>query len=558
MGFDALWAPAGAPLAAGESSVTALVATLVLQLGVILIGAKLGGELAERVRQPPVLGELVVGVALGPYLLGGLALPLLGRPLFPLTPAAAGIPVSTELYAFAQVASVLLLFLVGLETDLGQFLRFGPSASLIGLGGIVLPVLAGVVAALFFGQASSPLDGSALFIGAVMAATSVGITARVLADLRRLDSAEGVTILAAAVVDDVLGILVLAIALGIGARGEVSLPEVGLIGVRAIGFWLLLTAAAILLARPISRLFLGFRTEGAGVALALGLAFLGAYLAESFGLALIIGAYSIGLGLSTTPLGKRIEPALRGVYQALVPVFFVVMGMLVDLPAMSAALAFGLAITLLAVVTKLLGTALPARLVGFTWWGAIRIGIGMVPRGEVALIIAGVGLTSGIIGTEIFGVAVMMTVVTTLLAPVLLVPAFQRGGPGRVAAPAPAQPPAPAPGAAPAGRRVVNLDAAAATLFVRYLRRSLERAGFRPVFDLHDPSGPDVAEFRSDGEYLTLVQHPEADGRVELELEYEAPRFEALVATAVRAATEELATEILGSLERQPGETRRA
>lgn len=527
-----------------EEGITEVVALLVFQLGLILIAAKLGAEIAERVRQPAVLGELLVGVAIGPYALGGLPLPLLGRPLFPLHHEVAGVPISTELYALAQIASVLLLFLVGLETDLAQFLRFGPVASVVALGGVVLPFAFGVGVTVFSGRAESAIGPEALFMGAIMTATSVGITARVLSDLRRLDSAEGVTILAGAVVDDVLGILALAIAVGVGASGSVSLGEVGVVGARAIGFWLALTGAAILLARPISRLLLGFRNEGADLALALALALVAAFLAEQFGLALIIGAYSIGLALSQTPVGRQIEPSLRGVYHALVPVFFVVMGMLVNVQAMGGALVFGAAVTILAFLGKLVGCAVPALALGFNRWGAIRIGIGMVPRGEVALIVAGVGLTSGIIEDELFGVAILMTVVTTVVAPMLLVPAFQLGGPGRRREIKLEAAAVRAVAAADAGRRTLQLDQAAAALFVRHLRRQLERSGFQTVLDVHDPEGVDIVEFRRDDGYLTLELHPPSEERVRIDVEYEVPGWRDLVAGAVRDATEEMASEI--------------
>ncbi|MBI4200280.1 MAG: cation:proton antiporter [Chloroflexi bacterium] len=436
-----------------ENELSLAIMRLVYQLAALLIAAKLGGEVCVRyLKVPPVLGELVAGIIIGPFALGGLSAGGWG-PLFP-RPAAegsgtAGIPLSRELYAFAQVASVVLLFVIGLETNLRQFLRYAGPGSLVAVGGVVLPFALGAWATVAFGFAASFTDPVALFMGAVLTATSVGITARVLDDLGKMDTPEGVTILAAAVIDDVLGILVLTVVAGVGEGEELEAGHVLWVGAKAVGFWMALMALGVLLSRPLSRLLEGFRSPGAAVALALALGLLAAGLAESFGLALIIGAYSIGLGLSQTTLAQHLAEPLKAVYHALVPVFFAAMGMMVDLPAMGGALAFGLVITLLATVSKVVGAGLPAAASGFNVRGVLRVGVGMLPRGEVALIIAGIGLTRGIVDADIFGVAILMTAVTTLVAPPLLAPLFRHGGSGRRGTRRPEA--GPAPGGAESG-----------------------------------------------------------------------------------------------------------
>lgn len=417
-----------------EGSITEIVTQLVLQLALILLAAKIGGELSERVfHQPGVLGELAAGMIIGPFALGGTGLPVIGA-IFPLHgeggSSAPFIPVSTELYSIAQIAAVILLFYAGLETDFDQFFRFGAPAAVVALGGVILPFFFGDLVTVAFGLAGSPMDPKALFVGAIMTATSVGISARVLSDIRKLDTPEGVTILAGAVIDDVVGILVLTIVVSIGASGSVQVGDVAFIGGKALGFWLGLTAAGVILAKYISRFFLSFRGNGAAVGLSLALAFFCAALAEQAGLAMIIGAYSIGLALSRSEIAERLNESLSSVYHALVPIFFVVMGMLVDFRAMAPVLLFGGVISILAIIGKIFGCGLPALAVGFNRTGAIRVGIGMMPRGEVALIVAGVGLTAGIIQSDVFGVSIMMTMITTLLAPIALVPVFQRGGSG--------------------------------------------------------------------------------------------------------------------------------
>ncbi len=422
-----------------ENSITEVITKLVFQLGVILLVAKLSDEVFERYfKLPGVLGELIGGMIIGPYLLGGyIHIPGVGA-LFSLHDAGntvgevvSTIPVSPELYSVAQIAVIILLFVAGIETDLRQFLRYVAPATLVGLVGVVVPFIFGAATTVIMGLTDSLLSKEALFMGAIMTATSVGITARVLSDIKSMDKPEAVTILAAAVVDDVLGILVLTIVVSLTKGGEFSLLNIGIIGGKAFGFWVVLTGVGILVSSYISRFILRFRSEGAGVALALSLAFFASAVAELFGLAMIIGAYSIGLALSDTEVAEILKEKLLHVYHAFVPIFFVVMGMLVDFSAMKGVIIFSLIITFLAIIGKVVGCGLPALVSGFNMRGAYRIGIGMLPRGEVALIVAGIGLSSGAIGRDIFGVAIFMTFVTTLMAPILLVPAFNRGGSGK-------------------------------------------------------------------------------------------------------------------------------
>ena len=406
---------------------------LVLQLAVILIAAKLSGEICERfLKIPPVLGELGAGILIGPFALGGVDIPGLG-PLFEdLHSAASGtegftLPISDSLWSLAQIGAIILLFTAGLETNLRQFLRYAGPASIVAVGGSVVPFILGVAVTVAFGYADGFGDPKALFVGAIFTATSIGISVRVLGDLRRLDTAEGVTILAAAVLDDVLGILILTVVLGIAIEGEFSASSTGLIALKTIGFWVALTGLGVLLSKRISDLFGRFRVSGAAMGLALGLAFLASALAEMFGLAMIIGAFSIGLALSGTDLAHRLEEPLRGVYAALIPIFFVVMGMLVDVTALGGVWQFGIAATALAIIGKVVGSGVPALFTGFNLFGAWRIGIGMLPRGEVALIMAGIGVGAGLIRQELFGVAIIVTVVTTVLAPLVLAHSFPEG-----------------------------------------------------------------------------------------------------------------------------------
>lgn len=411
-----------------EGGLTERVALLVFQISVILFSAKIVGELTERyLKQPSVLGELIVGIIIGPFALGShIKIPYFGT-LFPLPHGGlVRIPLSPELYATAQIAVIILLFVAGLETDLKAFLKYARPATIIATGGVILPFIFGDLTTVWMGYAKGVMDPHALFMGAALTATSVGITARILSDLGKLNTPEGVTILAGAVVDDVLGILVLAIVVSIGTKGAVSVGEVSWIALKAFGVWIVLMAVGILTADWIVKGVKLFKSEGAWIALIFALGFLYAAIAKAFGLAMIIGAYAIGLSLSKTEMADQMREHFISIYHAFVPIFFVVMGMLVNLKATTSALDLGIVLTLVAIFGKLFGCGLPALGVGFNILGGTRIGIGMLPRGEVALIIAGVAITAGVISPQMYGVAVLMTMVTTLLAPVFLVPLFKK------------------------------------------------------------------------------------------------------------------------------------
>lgn len=399
----------------------------VFQLGILIVFTRVGGYWLRRwLRLPGVLGELLVGMAIGPYALGHFHWPLVGQ-LFALAPG--GEAVSPELHAIATFASIILLFLSGLETDLSTFLRYSVAGTIVGIGGVVFSFFLGAGCALWFGLAGGWMDPTALFLGAIATATSVGISARILSERRKMDSPEGVTILAAAVFDDVLGIIVLAVVIGmVRASGEgqsIAWRDILAIAGKAFGFWIGATVVGLLFARRFSRLLKSFKSTEAIAALALGFALLLAGLSEMVGLAMIIGAYIMGLSLSRTDLVQVIQKEIEGLHNVLVPVFFGTMGMMVNLGAVHAVLKVGLVYALLAVVSKVLGCGIPALFCGFNRHGATRIGVGMLPRGEVALIVAGIGLTSGAIGQDVFGIAILMTLVTTLLGPLLLAGSFE-------------------------------------------------------------------------------------------------------------------------------------
>ncbi len=414
---------ASAPEAADEDILHKMT-NLMFQIGFILFAAKLGGFLMKKVSMPSVLGELLIGIIIGPYLLGGI--PFWGFPhgLFPLINPE--FPVTPELYAISTIASIILLFHSGLETDLSLFLRFSVKGAVIGIGGVTVSFLAGAWAgSLITGLAAfSPV---CLFLGVVSTATSVGITARILSEQRKMDSPEGVTVLAAAVIDDVLGIILLAVILGLvsvmtGHGGSVNWGAIGKIALKAVGVWLGFTALGLLFARKIGNTLKVFRSETSISIMSLGLALILSGIFEKAGLAMIIGAYVMGLSLSRTDLSFVIQEKIHPLQEFFVPVFFCVMGMLVDVneiidPRVFAA---GLFFSFVGIISKVIGCGIPSLFLDFNLLGAARVGMGMVPRGEVALIMAGIGISSGILSPSQFGMAVLMTLLTTLIPPPFL------------------------------------------------------------------------------------------------------------------------------------------
>jgi Kef-type K+ transport system membrane component KefB/mannitol/fructose-specific phosphotransferase system IIA component (Ntr-type) len=401
-------------------------ATLVFQIAVILIAAWAGGQIFKKLRLPIVLGELVAGIIIGPFLLGAIPLPGFADGLFSI---AGNFPVSYELYGFATVASIVLLFLIGLETDINTFLQFSVAGSFIGTGGMVISFLLGDLVTvwfsrLVFGTVYGFGDPIPLFLGVVSTATSVGISATILSEKRKIDSPEGVTILSAAIIDDVLGIILLAIIIGVIKSGDVQWGTIGRIAGQAIGVWLGFMLLGLFFARRISAGLKRFKETNTIAVMSFALALLLAGIFEKSGLAMIIGAYIMGLTLSKTDLTYLLQAKLSIFHRFFVPVFFCVMGMLIDVRALfdEKIFLFALVYSLLAAAAKLAGSGLPALLLNFNLRGAARIGLGMMPRCEVALIIAGIGLSSGILPSDAFSVVVIMTVLTSLIVP----PIFSR------------------------------------------------------------------------------------------------------------------------------------
>ena len=402
----------------------------------MLVSAKVFGELAERIGQPAVLGELVAGVILGGSVLG--VIPADG-------------PIHETIRIFAEVGVALLLFEIGLETDLKEMFRVGPAASLVAVVGVVSPFLLGFLYWMIvqpdIGVHAEGITDTmvAIFVGATLTATSVGITARVLSDLKRIHTPEARVIIGAAVVDDVLGLVILAIVSGLAAGAALSILGIAKVFAIAVGF---LVAAVIIgnfIAPKLFNLVDQMRVRGVLLVSAISFALLIAALAGLAGSALIIGAFAAGLVLSSTNQFDVIVEKVEPVADIFTPLFFVSIGASVDVSLFipgsetfnPAVLGVGGALLIIAIIGKVVS--------GYSvGWGKnklshLAIGVGMIPRGEVGLIFADMGLQRGILSSEVFSAILIMVMLTTFIAPPLLKAIFRRTGPEPELEPAPAE-----------------------------------------------------------------------------------------------------------------------
>jgi len=374
----------------------------------ILIGAKLFGELAERIGQPAVLGELVAGVVLGASVLNLVD------------------PTVQTIHLLAEIGVVILLFEIGLETDLKKLLQVGGASLTTAVVGVVLPFVGGYYVAHWLGLETMV----AVVCGAALTATSVGITARVLSDLGRLQETESQIVLGAAVIDDVIGLIILAIVARLVAGAEVSTGGIIVTALIAFGFVALVLILGKFIVPPLFDLLARVGKPETLATMALAFAFLIAYLADAVDSALIVGAFAAGLVLAPTRHAHTIEAGVTRLGHFFVPIFFVVVGASVDVRtfADTTVMSVGLALIVVAIIGKLAAGYAPF------WFKGKKsvIGVGMVPRGEVGLIFAQMGLTSGVLSVGIFSALTLMVMVTTFMAPPLLKVLFPpKGAPGR-------------------------------------------------------------------------------------------------------------------------------
>ncbi|WP_082689190.1 cation:proton antiporter [Deinococcus actinosclerus] len=389
--------PLGVLLSGGAlAASSAGTADLLFGLFWVVLAAAVFGTVASKLGVPAVVGQVLAGILIGPSVLN------LVRP-------------DEFLLSLAELGAVFLLFMVGLETRFRDLLSVGKEALLVAVLGIVFPLALGFGFGLWQGQENV----SALFVGTALVATSVGITAKVLQEMGVLDARFAQVILGAAVIDDILGLTLLAVVSGLGAGESMSAGQVGLILGLSVGFVALVLAVGIPLIRrfqprlrnlSLSRMF--------NVAIVVGLGV--AALSTVAGLAPIIGAFLAGMVLAEVKDELEFESKVHALESFLAPVFFVVVGLQLDLSVLgnTTVIVAGLILTVLAVIGKVAGGLIGARSMGGRQ--SLLVGVGMVPRGEVGLIVASLGLAAGVIGKQVYAEVLLMVLLTTVLAPLVL------------------------------------------------------------------------------------------------------------------------------------------
>ncbi len=370
-----------------------------INIGVILLAANIGGLISKRFKQPAVLGQILVGVVLG-----------------------AGLMEKTVLVSrMAEIGVIFLMFIAGLETDVNELKESGKSSSLIALGGVFFPLI-------FVGGATYLITNDltmSLFMGIISTATSVSISVQTLREIGHMRSKQGVSILGAAIIDDIVGILLLTLTVGIIS------PESGnsiLIVIAKIGAFFMLTFVIGLIVTQLIKAYgMRINLEDKIVTYAMVSCFFLAFLSEELGVAAITGAYFSGVVFSMTPHRHKVSHDINKIAtMVFTPIFFVSIGMGVDLKSAGSAIGLGSIIIVMAVLGKIIGGGLGALLSGFNRQNALQIGIGMIPRAEVAIIIANLGVRLNLISDHEIASVILMVLVTTLITPSLLKWSFSK------------------------------------------------------------------------------------------------------------------------------------
>jgi Kef-type K+ transport system membrane component KefB len=392
---------------------------VILLLMLVIAAAKLAGALAARIHQPSVFGEILVGVLLGPSLLN-----VLGWSMF--AASGAETPLLSLVQDLAHIGVLLLMFVAGLETDLHQLRHVGRVAVWVAFGGVLLPLVGGAAVAVGFGL---PLYWEAVFVGTILTATSVSISAQTLLELGALRTREGATILGAAVIDDVMGIVLLSVVVALAGSGAAGArwSDIPVLLVRMAAFF----GGGVLASRlltPILAWASRLPVSQGVLAAALVMMCLYAWAAEYVGaIAAITGAYIAGVLIAQTPYKEDVDRGIHPLtYSMFVPMFFISIGLEANARDLGPRAVFTLVLVLVAIVAKVIGSGVSARLFGFSPSESVRVGIGMISRGEVGLIVAGYGLAHGIIGQDVFSASVLMVLATTVVTPPMLRLAFAR------------------------------------------------------------------------------------------------------------------------------------
>jgi Kef-type K+ transport system membrane component KefB len=382
----------------------------IIGVGILLFAAKLMAELFLRLKLPIVLGELIAGMIVGPFALGGLQI-IDGKQL---------LQINDEIRILGEMGAIVILFMAGLEMTPKEFLKGGKAAFVVGTLGVVIPFFVGLTVFQFFGFDAL----QSMLIATALTATSIAISIQVLSEFGKIKTPEARLIIGAAIVDDILAIAVLSVVTSIagsdGGVDNIDITEIVITILQVLGFFaIMLIVAVVIIPKVITPRLWKAKGSVEGIATA---AFFGAAaLAGSIGLSPIVGAFAVGMALSTTKVFDKIENYVGKIGLIFAPLFFAIIGAQVDLRAVNLEiLVLSAIIVVVAVTTKLFGCGLPAMYFLKSKQQGLRVGIGMISRGEVGLIVAGVGVTAGILENDVYSTIIIMVVVTTIITPIWL------------------------------------------------------------------------------------------------------------------------------------------
>ena len=401
-------------MAIGTESSTIFI-HVIISLALLLFTAKIFAELFHRIKLPIVLGELLAGIVIGPYALGGLPL-FNGEPL---------VILDETIKHIGELAAIVILFVAGLEITPREFLRGGLSSFTIGALGVIVPFFVGYFVFSLYGLEAFEI----LLIATALTATSIAISIQVLSSLGKMQTKEARLILGAAIVDDILAIAVLSVVLTMVQTGNTTpdIMEITFLILKILGLFVALLVGSILIVPRILHREKLWKSQGSIEGITTAIFFGGAGIAALVGLSPIVGAFAIGMAVASTRLIKQVEEYVHKLQIIFAPLFFAIIGAQVDLRGINldVLLIAGILVSI-AIVTKLLGCGLPSLIFLKDKSKAMRVGIGMVSRGEVGLIVAGVGATSGVLSGDVYTAIIVMVAVTTIITPIWLKKSYQK------------------------------------------------------------------------------------------------------------------------------------
>ena len=400
---------------AAAAETTASLLHIVITLSILLFAAKLFAELFHRIKMPVVLGELLAGIVVGPFALGSLPL-FNGEPL---------VVLDETVMHIGEISAIVILFIAGLEITPREFLRGGAASFTVGSLGVVVPFFVGYYVFTAFGLEAL----EAMLVATALTATSIAITIQVLTELGKMQTKEARLILGAAIVDDILAIAALSVVTTMVQTGNITpaILDITFLILKTLGFFAVLLIGAVIVIPKILHVERLWRSEGSIEGITTASFFGVAGIAAFVGLSPIVGAFSVGMAVASTRVIKQVEEYVSKLGIIFAPLFFAIIGAQVDLRGVNLEVLYlsGLIIAI-AIITKLVGCGLPAMIFLKEKSKAMRVGIGMVSRGEVGLIVAGVGVSSGALSTDVYTTVIIMVALTTIITPIWLKVAFKK------------------------------------------------------------------------------------------------------------------------------------